>query len=92
MVRSAQATAIVEIEWCTTITQFNDVVGVYAMVWLCLAASVSVVDSLALTTSTSDNMSTPTLELRCAVDRVNAPWWQLGSVGVGGPHQGGKGS
>src|SRR3954451_3775621 len=60
------------------------------MVGLGLGTSKAMVDSLAPVPCTLDNMSTPTLELRCAVDGVNAPWWQPGGVGVESAHQRGE--
>ena len=65
-------------------------VGIHAVLRLCLSAPVAMVHCLAPTTCTGYYLSTPCLELRRAVDRIDLPWWQLGGAGVEGADQRGE--
>src|SRR5262249_20078086 len=75
-----------------TIPKLNDVVGINPVLGLGLGTPIAVVDSLALTTSTSDHSSAPCRELRRAVDGVKLSSMQLGRAGVEGVHQRAKGA
>jgi hypothetical protein len=73
--RCAQALAIVEIKWTTTITKLHDVVGIHALLGLCLTAPMpTVVHCLTPTTSTGYYPGTPYLELTGIVGWVNLSW------------------
>jgi hypothetical protein len=80
--RRTQALTIVEIERLTTIPQLDDVIGIDPVRGLSLGAAVAMRNDLALATSTSDDLSTPGLELWCVVDRVHPLSRHPGYAGV----------
>jgi hypothetical protein len=66
-----QASTIVDIVHCTTITQFNDVIGIHAMVGTSLGAPVPVVvHCLTPRTGPGHHLSPPGSELGRGVDRI----------------------
>jgi hypothetical protein len=75
VMHGTEGLAIVDVEWCATITKLVDMVGIEDVLWLGLAASLSILLGLALATSTGHHLGTPCPELRRIVDRFFLlPW------------------
>jgi hypothetical protein len=71
MMRCAKALTISQVEGLATITKLGDVVGIDAVLGVCLGASVAmVVDRFTPTTGTGFHLRTPRSELWGIVDRV----------------------
>jgi hypothetical protein len=64
MMRATQALAIGNVEWWTTITDLNDMIGKHAMDRLSLGASIAVRNGFAPATCSSQDPGTPFTELR----------------------------
>src|SRR5262245_31951361 len=92
MVRATKALAIGRIEWQTIVFEFDYVIDIHAVVWCCLATSVTIDHSLALAISSSHHQRTPRAEVRGIVDWFYSLGWQASGAGVGYSHQRTKGS